>query len=122
MYSAEERLAQLDKLIQCLESLIEHLPNAPRYVNSIDSFKTYVDAVRELRSNGYIQSDLNSVSRGFPAIINLHPHWDVPFPANEYGHVEIPDWYNELDRLHSACERAAWDLRVIGTYSESNAT
>ena len=109
-------MTQLDALVRALDALVAQLPSVPDYANSTDAFRRYSDAVRALVANGYSQSDLNDISRAFPAIIHTHPHWDPPLIQTTDGRFTVPPWFPELERLHTACADAAEVLRVIGTY------
>ena len=109
-------MTQLDALVRALDALVAHLPSVPDYANSTDTFRRYTEAVRALVANGYTQSDLNDISRAFPAIIHTHPHWDPPLVQTPNGRFFVPPWFPELERLHAVCADAAGVLRVIGTY------
>ena len=109
-------MTQLDALVRALDALVAHLPSVPDYANSADTFRQYCDAVRALVADGYVQSDLNDISRAFPAVIHTHPHWDPPIVQAPDGSFSVPPWFPELERLHTACADAAEVLRVVGTY------
>ena len=93
-------MTQLDALVRALDALVAHLPSVPDYANSTDTFRRYSDAVRALVANGYSQSDLNDISRAFPAVIHTHPRWDPPV-------VETPDDVESaLDNLRPRAQAA----------------
>ena len=105
---------QLDALVCALDALVAHLPSVPDYADSVDAFRQYSDAVRSLVRDGYTQSDLNNISRAFPAILHTNPHWIPPLVQTADGRHAEPEWYPELERLHTACADTAEILRVLG--------